>query len=389
MIPISYNVRSLVVRRATTAAAVLGIALVVFVLASSLMLAAGVKDTLSRGGGRDAALVLRKGVDNELSSTVDQAKVGLILSAPGVRKGADGRPLGTGDVSMIIMLEPVATPGGASNVQVRGVDAEVERFRPEVKVVEGRMFKAGADEAIVGRAISGRFVSLQLGGTIEPKKNRPLKIVGVFDAAGSSYESEVWADVDTVKSAFGREGMVSAVRVKLESAAAFDAFKAHVESDKALGLEAWTEEQWAEKQSQYLSIFMTALGFIISFFFSIGAMIGAMITMYASVIGRQREIGTLRALGFPRRQILFSFMMESLLVSLAGGVFGSIAAMGLTFVKFSTLNFATFSELVFTFKATPDVFVVAFIFSLGMGLLGGMLPAIRAARMSPVQAMRN
>ncbi len=389
MIPLSYNVRSLVVRRATTAAAVFGIALVVFVLASSLMLAAGVQDTLSRGGGRDAAIVLRKGVDNELSSTVDQNKTGLILSAPGVRKAADGRPLGTGEVSMIIMLEPVATPGGASNVQVRGVEADVTRFRPEVKIVEGTTFKTGADEAIVGRAIAGRFVNLKVGGTIEPKKNRPLKIVGIFESAGSSYESEVWADVDTIKAAFGRSGMVSSVRVKLDSAAAFDAFKAQVESDKALGLEAFTEEAWAEKQSQYLSMFMTALGFIISFFFSIGAMIGAMITMYASVIGRQREIGTLRALGFPRRQILFSFIMESLLVSLAGGLLGSVAAMGLTFVKFSTLNFATFAELVFTFKATPDVFVVAFLFALSMGLFGGMLPAIRAARMSAVQAMRN
>jgi len=389
MIPLTYNVRSLVVRKTTTAAAVFGIALVVFVLASSLMLSAGVNDTLSRTGGRDAAIVLRKGVENELSSSVDQGKIGMLLASPGVRKSADGRPMGTGEVSMIVMLEPHATPGGLSNVQVRGVEADVQRFRPEVSIIEGRALKAGADEAIVGRAIAGRFVNLELNGVIEPKKNRPLKIVGIFDAGGSSYESEVWADVDTVKAAFGREGMVSSVRVKLESAGAFDAFKASVEGDKRLGLEAWTEEQWGEKQSQFLSTFMSALGFIISFFFSIGAMIGAMITMYASVAGRQREIGTLRALGFPRRQILFSFIFESLVVAIAGGVVGSLAAMALTFVKFSTLNFATFSELVFTFKATPDVFVTAFIFALVMGLMGGLLPAVRAARMSPVNAMRN
>lgn len=389
MIPISYNLRSIANRQATTAATVIGIALVVFVLASTLMLGAGVRETIGRNGSRDVAVVMRKGSDNELSSSLDQNKVGTILSAPGVKMGTDGQPLGVGEIAMIISLAPVAAPGGLSNVQVRGVDANVTRFRPNVKISEGRMFAPGSDEAIVGRAIAGRFEHLTVGDTIEPKKNRPLKIVGTFDDGGSALESEVWADVDTTRTLFGREGMVSSVRVKLETPGSFDAFEAMVEGDKNLGLEAMTEEEWNNKQSQLLAVFINALGIVISFFFAVGASIGAMITMYASVANRGREIGTLRAIGFPRRYILLSFLIESVLVSLIGGLIGSVAALGMGFVKFSMLNFATFSEMVFRFQPTPMVFAISLGFALVMGLIGGLLPAIRAARMSPVQAMRN
>lgn len=389
MIPIGYNLRSLAVRRTTTAATVLGIALVVFVLASTLMLGAGVEATISRNGGRDVAIVMRKGADNELSSTIDQAKVGVLLSSPGVKKGGDGRPLGVGEVAMIVMLEPLASPGGLSNVQIRGVEADVTRFRPQIAIVEGRAMTPGADEAMVGRAIAGRFRNLNVGDSIEPKKNRPLKIVGVFADGGSAIESEIWADVDTVRSSFGREGLVSSVRVRLDSASAFDAFEASVEGDKRLGLEAMTEDQWNAKQSQFLSIFVTALGTVISVFFGLGAVIGAMITMYASIANRQREIGTLRAIGFPRRLILLSFLLESLVIALAGGLLGSLGALGMGFVKFSMLNFATFSEMVFTFEPTPQVFAISLAFTIGMGLVGGLLPAVRAARMSPVEAMRS
>lgn len=389
MIPLSYNLRSLTNRGATTAASVLGIALVVFVLASTLMLGEGVRETIGRNGGRDVAVVMRKGSDNELSSTIDQNKVGVILSSPGVKMGSDGQPLGVGEIAMIISLVPHAAPEGVSNVQVRGVDANITRFRPKVKITEGRMFTAGADEAVVGKAIAGRFEHLDVGDTIEPKKNRPLKIVGVFDDGGSAMESEVWADVDTTRALFGREGMVSTVRAKLDSPGAFDAFEAAVESDKNLGLEAMTEKQWNDKQSQFLSIFINALGIVISFFFAMGASIGAMITMYSSIASRGREIGTLRAMGFPRRYILLSFVFESLMISAIGGVLGSIAALGMSSVKFSMLNFATFSEMVFQFRPTPMVFVIAISAALGMGLVGGLLPAIRAARVSAVEAMRG
>jgi putative ABC transport system permease protein len=183
--------------------------------------------------------------------------------------------------------------------------------------------------------------------------------------------------------------MVSTVRAKLDSPGAFDAFEAAVEGDKNLGLEAMTEKQWNDKQSQFLSIFINALGIVISFFFAMGASIGAMITMYSSIASRGREIGTLRAMGFPRRYILLSFVFESLMISAIGGVIGSIAALGMSSVKFSMLNFATFSEMVFQFRPTPTVFVIANSAALGMGLFGGLLPAIRAARVSAVEAMRG
>ena len=390
MIPITYNLRSLAVRRATTAATVLGIALVVFVLASTLMLAAGVNATVTRNGGSgDQVIVMRKGSDNELSSTIAREQVGVILSAPGVRKAADGQPWGTGEVAMIIMLAPEADPTGLSNVQVRGVEPDITRFRPDVRIVEGRRMAAGGDEALVGKAIAGRFQNLHVGGTIEPKKNRPLKIVGVFDDGGSVLESEIWADADFVRAAFGREGMVSSVRARLDSASAFEAFESAIEGDKRLGLEAMTETAWNEKQSQFLSAFVTVLGAVISVFLAMGAVIGAMITMYASIANRQREIGTLRAIGFKRWQILLSFVFESLLIASAGGLIGSIGALGMGFVKFSLLNFVTFSEMVFTFEPTLEVFAISWIFTLTMGLFGGLLPAIRAARLSPVVAMRG
>jgi putative ABC transport system permease protein len=211
----------------------------------------------------------------------------------------------------------------------------------------------------------------------------------VFADGGSNMESEIWGDIDTVRSAFGREGMVSSVRVQLDDPASFDAFETTIEADKRLGLEAMTEKEWNDKQSQFLSIFVTALGTTISVFFGLGAIIGAMITMYASIANRQKEIGTLRAIGFRRRHVLLSFLLESVLVALAGGALGSLAALMMGFVKFSILNFVTFSEMVFTFRPTVSVFVIAFVFTLVMGLIGGLLPAVRAARMSPVEAMRN
>jgi putative ABC transport system permease protein len=363
---------------------------VVFVLASTLMLTAGIKDTLSRNGGTETAVVIRKGSDNELSSIIDQNKVGTILSSPGVAKGSDGAPIGTGEITMIVQMAPLGDPLGLVNVSMRGVDPDaLEKVRPLFRIAEGRMMAPGSNEAIVGRAIAGRFENFTVGDTVTPKKNLPLEVVGVFEVNGSSLESELWADVDTMRAAFGRQGMVSSVRATLDDPSSFAAFELAVESDKRLGLEAMTETQWSEKQSQFLATFVTVLGTVISVFFSIGAMIGAMITMYASIANRQKEIGTLRAIGFRRRHVLLSFIFESVLLALTGGLLGCLAALGMSTVEFSILNFATFSEMVFKFQATLSVFVVALVFTVGMGLFGGLLPAIRAARMSPVEAMRN
>jgi putative ABC transport system permease protein len=387
MVPIRYNLRSLAVRKRTSIAAGAGIALVVFVFAGALMLSDGIKRTLAKTGNADKAIVLRKGSQAELESSVDEAQVNLIFAAPGVRSES-GVVDGVGEVVVVAAMDKLGTTG-ISNVQIRGVPDNVLKFRSSVKVIEGRPIAVGADEAMIGQRIRGRFKGLELGQTFEIKKNRPVKVVGVFEDSGSSFESEVWCDVHLVRSAFGRDGIVSSVRVHLESPAKFDGFKAAIEQDKQLGLEARTEPDYYERQSTETSIFITVLGVVIAVFFSIGAMIGATITMYAAVSNRQREIGTLRALGFSRFAILTSFLFEAIVLAFLGGLVGAVAAILMGFVKFSMINFVSWSEIVFTFSPTPPIIGSALVFSIMMGLLGGFMPAVRAARMSPLQAIRD
>ena len=388
MIPIQYNVRSLAVRKTTTLATALGIALVVFVLSSSMMLAAGIKKTLAVSGRADTAIVLRKGSDAELGSVIDAAEVNRILAAPGVRHGEGDKPIGAGEIVVVGAMPKLGT-NGVTNVSIRGVTADVKDLRPELRIVDGRPARPGSDEVIVGKRIRGRFKGVELGQSFELRKNRPVTVVGVFEAGGSSYESEIWADLDTLRAAYSRIGAVSSVRVRLTSPSAFDTFKAAMEGDKAYGYLTLRELDYYEKQSQGTSTFINVLGTIISVFFAVGAMIGAMITMYAAIANRQREIGTLRALGFSRLSILTSFLLESVLLALLGGAAGAVASLGMGFVRFSMINFASWSEIVFGFEPTPQIIVKALIFAGAMGLFGGFFPAIRAARVSPIAAMRG
>jgi putative ABC transport system permease protein len=387
MIPLRYNLRSLWVRKATTLATALGIALVVFVLASALMLSQGVKETLGAAGREDVAIVLRKGSDAEMGSIVDNPQIGLIKSMPGVKREGN-EPVGAGESVVVIALEKIGAIG-VTNVQVRGVAQGSAPLRPNVKMLEGRMPAPGTDEVAVGRAIRGRIKGVDLNQSFDLKKNRPVKVVGVFEDGGSAHESEVWLDVDNLSSAFGREGAVSSVRVVLESPSAFDAFRASVESDKRLGLQAIRETKYYEKQSEGTSIFISALGTMIAVFFSIGAMIGATITMYASIANRRREIGTLRALGFSRLSILFCFLFEAVLLALGGGLLGAALATLMGTVELSMINFASGSELVFRFRATPQILATSVVSAVAMGIMGGFLPAVRAARTSPLAAMRG
>jgi putative ABC transport system permease protein len=388
VVPLRYNVRNLFVRKTTTFAAATGVALVVFVLASSLMLSNGIKQTLGASGRTDSVVVLRKGSDAETNSTVDEPNVGLILAAPGVATDAKGAPRGAGEIVLVISMDKLGE-AGLTNVMVRGVTESGAALRESLHVVAGRPPRPGADEAMIGKRLRGRFKGFELDQSIALRKNRSVKIVGIFEDKGSSTESEVWADRDFVRSAFGREGTVSSVRARLSSAAAFDGFKTAVEQDKNLGFEALRETVYYEKQSEGISIFVSALGTVIAVFFSFGAMIGALITMHASVSSRQREIGTLRALGFSRRSILFAFLVESVALALLGGVIGALASTAMGFVSFSMINFASFSELVFSFEPTPQIVGYAVLFAAVMGVFGGFLPALRAARVSPVEAMRG
>jgi putative ABC transport system permease protein len=387
MVPFRYNVRSLAVRKATTLATAGGIALVVFVLASSLMLAAGIKKTLGTAGKADNAIVLRMGSDAELGSVVEEASASLIFAAPGVAHDDRGKPLGSAEIVVVAAMPKLGTDG-LTNVSIRGIPDDAMRFRPETRIVAGRPSRPGSDEVIVGSRIRGRIKGLDIGETFELKKNRPATVVGVFEADGSSYESEVWVDREVLRQAYHREGIVSSVRVRLESPTKFDAFRAGVENDKRLGLQALRETTFYEKQSEGVAIFIGALGTIVSVFFAVGAMIGAMITMYAAVANRQREIGMLRALGFSRTSILGSFVFESVLLAILGGAVGAVAALGMGLVRFSMVNFASWSEIVFSFDPTPSVMATALAAAGAMGLLGGLFPAVRAARTSPLKAMR-
>jgi putative ABC transport system permease protein len=387
MVPVRYNLRSLAVRKTTTFATGLGIALVVFVLAAALMLSAGIKKTMATSGSPDTAIVLRQGSDNELGSLIEEPNVNVVLAAPGVKKEG-ATPSGVGEV-IVVAAMPKLGAIGVSNVQLRGVTDEVMKFRPEIKMVAGRAAQPGGDEVVIGERLRGRFNGLDLGQSFDIKKNRPVTVVGVFESGGSSYESEVWVDRDVLRAAYGRQGHVSSVRVHLDSASAFDGFQASVEQDKRIGLMAQRESDYYEKQSEGTSKFIGAMGTLIAVFFSMGAMIGAMITMYAAVANRQREIGTLRALGFSRLSILVSFLLEAMILALGGGVIGAIASIGMGYVHFSMMNMASWSEISFSFDPTPSILTTALVFAAAMGLFGGFFPAIRASRVSPVAAMRG
>jgi len=387
LIPLSYSVRSLFVRKTTTIATALGIGLVVFVLATALMLSRGIRETLVASGQSDRALVLRQGSDAELASGIDTPNVGIILAAPGVKKEGT-TPLGAGEVVVVIAASKHGAPDQVSNVQVRGVTETSVVLRKELKVLAGRPPTPGTDEAMIGKGLDGRFAGMKLGDSVELKKNRSVNVVGVFKAGGSAFESEIWVDVDTLRSTFGREGIVSSVVVQLESPSKFDAFAATVEHDKQLGMEVYREDKYYEKQSEGTSIFITALGVIIAVFFSMGAMIGATITMYAAVSQRSREIGTLQALGFSRFAVLVAFMFESIVLAFGGACLGAVASLAMSGVSFSMMNFATWQEITFSFRPSAEIILSSLIVGALMGLLGGFFPAIRAARTAPIQAMR-
>jgi len=388
MIPLSYNVRNLVVRKSTTIAAVAGIALVTFLFAAVFMLNNGIKDTLGRSGRADNAIILRQGSDAELSSGFNADQVAMLAAKEMVAHAPDGAPLAVGESVVVVTLEKKGTDG-VSNVQVRGTGPIVWDLRPEVQIIAGRKPQPGTDEVVIGKAIRGSFQGCDLGQSFDLKKNRPVKVVGIFSAAGSTFESEVWADVDFVRAAFGRPTNISSARVHLTSASKFDAFKADVESDKTLGLQVVRESVYYERQAGPTGFFLTFLGVVIAVFFALGAIIGASITMYAQVSNRTKEIGTLRALGFSRTSILSSFVIEALLVAAVGGLIGVLVSLIMGMFTFSTMNFATWSEIVIRFSTSPSIVISSLIFALVMGFVGGFLPALRAARMSPLAAIRD
>jgi putative ABC transport system permease protein len=299
-VPLKYSLRSVWVRRSATIATVGGVALVVFVLAASQMLAAGLRRTLSKAGSNDRAIVLQQSAYAEPNSQLNQTVLGMVAAAPGVRNGNAGEPLVTGESVAQTMLPSVSDPARVVSVLVRGVSSNVLALRPYVHVIEGRPPQSGTDEAMVGARIAGRYRGLTPGGAVELKSGRKIQVVGVFEAEQSAYESEVWADLDAVRSSLSWDGYLSSVTVQLASSGAFDGFANEVKMQSSAEAVAERESAYYERISHGLARLITGLGALIAVIFSFGAMLGAAITMYSSVGQRTKEIGVFRALGFKR-----------------------------------------------------------------------------------------
>jgi ABC-type lipoprotein release transport system permease subunit len=384
-IPFTYIVRNLGARRLTTVLTAGGMALVVYVFATVLMLAAGLRQTLVATGQDDNVIVIRRSSQSEVQSGVDRRQASIVDTLSDIATGPDGERLISKETVVLITLGK-RDSGKPSNVVIRGVTPAGLALRPQVRIVDGRMFQPGTSEIVVGRAIANGFAGTTIGESVR-FASREWRVVGIFDAGRTGFDSEIWGDAEQMLQAFRRTSF-SSVIFKLADGDRFDAVKRALESDPRLTVEAKRETRFYADQSETLAKFISYLGTSISVIFSIGAIIGAMITMYASVASRTAEIGTLRALGFSRSAILMAFLVESLLLGFVGGVAGLVGASMMQALSISTMNFQTFAEIAFSFTLTPDIVAASIAFALAMGFVGGFLPAARAARMKIVDALR-
>lgn len=385
-VPLAYIARNLWVRRVTTALTALGMALVVYVFATVLMMSEGIRATLVATGQPDNAVVLRKGAGAEINSAVSRTQAAIVESLPGIATDGTGRLLVSKEPVVLNNL-PKRGSGKPSNVTVRGTSEAGLALRPQVRLVEGRMFRPGTSEIVAGRAIADGFDGVALGQTLR-FAGREWRVVGVFDAGRSAFDSEIWGDAEQMMQAF-RRNAYSTVVFRLADADAFERVREQIEGDPRLTLEAKPEVRFYAEQSEALATFISILGTALTAIFSIGAIVGAMITMFAAVAQRTGEIGTLRALGFRRGAVLAAFLGESLLLALVGGLAGLAAASFMQAVDISTTNFQTFSEIAFRFTLTPDIALRTLLFALFMGLVGGFVPAWRAARLKIVDCLRE
>ena len=384
-VPIAYSARNLATRRLTTALTVAGMALVVFVFATVLMLEEGLRSTLVATGAADNALVTRRAAGTEVQSAVDREQAAVVEMRPEVALDGAGARIVSRETVVLISLDKRGSDK-PSNIVIRGIGPHGLALRPQVRFVAGRMFRPGSSEIVAGRAIGGRFIGAGIGETLRFGM-REWTVVGHFDAGGTGFDSEIWGDAEQLMQAFRRTSY-SSVLLRLKDAAQFEPLERALESDPRLTVEVKRESVFYAEQSEVLANFIRILGLTLSIIFSTGAVIGAMITMYAAVANRTAEIGTLRAIGFRSRSILMAFLLESLFMGLLGGMLGLALASTMHWVSFSTMNFQTFSELAFSFVLTPRIALWSLSFAVLMGLLGGFLPAVRAARLKVVDALR-
>ncbi len=387
-VPVSYNFRSLRARWSSSVVAILGIAGTVGVFVAMLSLAHGFRATLVASGSADNALVMRAGSTSEMMGGITLDSIRVMQDKPGVARDANGAPLVTQEVVGVIPL-PLIRTGSDANVQVRGVSSNVLQIRKFVKLERGRMFTPGLNEIVVGKNAASTYQGLTLGNTINFGGGH-WRVVGIFDAGGSAFDSEVWCDQRILNQVLQRPPNVfQSATVHLTSPAAFQQFKDAVTSDPSLNLEVQREVDYYANQSSTMTRLITVLGGLVALIMAIGAVFGALNTMYSAVSERGREIATMRALGFSSWSVILSFLFESLLISLLAGILGCLAVLPLNGWTTSTMNFQTFSNLAFAFKVTFDLLLAGVAFALIMGVLGGILPALRAATRPVAVALRE
>ena len=385
-LPISYNIRNLQVRWTVTLLAVLGIALVVAVFIVLSAMAAGFRLALRSTGSHENAIVVQRGAQGELTSGFSRDEANRILVDNRVARDTDRRPMASPEIVVVGVLTRKAENADV-NVTIRGVTPMAFKVRTVVKVVEGRAFTPGLYEVIVGRKLNDRMQNASIGDSIRLQK-KDWKVVGVFEADGSGFESEIWGDAEVMAPAFNRSGGYQSLTVRLSDPSSLTAFNEELKRDPQIRVEIKEERTFYEEQSNGIATGILALAAFVGLVMGIGAVFGAMNTMYAIVSSRTREIGTLRALGFRRRSVLVSFVFESVLLALAGGLAGCLLALPANGLTTSTGG-ANFSEVAFAFRITSQALVAGLVVAVTMGLIGGLLPAFRAARLPITTALRE
>ncbi len=383
-IPIRYNLGSLWTRRTGTLMAILGIAFTVSIVVAMMSLVHGLEATFVETGQDNNLVVIRQGSQNEVNSYFTRDLFPTIRFLPGVAKGADEEPLAVGE--NVVVINHTRNDGASSNITVRGTSDLGFTLRPEVKLVEGRRLRPGLREIDVSRSLSTRFKNLALGDKIHFARS-DWTVVGIFDAGGAAYDSELWADYGEICQDWDRASY-SSVLLKAENAAAAESIRKRIADDQRINLQAIPQKKYYADQTS-TSAGLRALGVFIAVVMGIGASFAAMNMMYGAVMARSKEVGTLRAIGFRRRHILASFMMESVLLGLAGGILGCLMALPMNGISAGTANFQTFSEVLFNFRVTPGILFRGLLFSVVVGTLGGFFPARRAAHTRLIDILKE
>ena len=381
------NLRSIRQRVGSSAVAIVGIAGVVVVFLGVLSIAEGFRAAMAAVGDPQTVMVMRAGSDTEMTSGLSGDTARVILDTPGIARNERG-PIASPEL-FVIVGHPTKKDPSDANVPLRGVSSAALAVRPEVKIIEGRMFTEGTNEIVVGRAASRQFANLTVGSETKWGQNR-WRVVGIFDAKGSAAESEIWCDAKVLQPAYQRGNSYQSVYARLQSPDGFQAFKDALTANPRISVTAIREPEYFAAQSDVLNQIIRTIGFLIAGLMGIGAVFGAVNTMYTAVASRTREIATLRALGFGNFPVVFSVLSEAVLLSLVGGLIGgAIAWAAFDGYQTSTMNFQSFSQVAFAFAVTPKLLGTALVYALIMGLVGGMLPAIRAARLPVVMALRE